>query len=74
MEPYDILHYAQCMPFWIQLKAHEMKSVMCNLGEQMNDAEVDIMLKAAEIDEHGQFNYVDFVKTVMKDYWQNKDA
>jgi len=45
-----------------------MKSVMCNLGEQMNDAEVDIMLKAAEIDEHGQFNYVDFVKTVMKDY------
>ena len=51
-----------------------MKSVMCNLGEQMNDAEVDIMLKAAEIDEHGQFNYVDFVKTVMKDYWQNKDA
>ena len=26
-----------------------------------NDAEVDIMLKAAEIDEH----YVDFVKTVM---------
>ena len=51
---------------WV--KAHEMKSVMCNLGEQMNDAEVDIMLKAAEIDENGQFNYVDFVKTVMKDY------
>ena len=48
-----------------------MKSVMCNLGEQMNDAEVDIMLKAAEIDEHGQFNYVDFVKTVMKDYWED---
>merc|ERR1719427_1495523 len=44
------------------ISAHEMKSVMCNLGEQMNDAEVDIMLKAAEIDEHGQFNYVDFVK------------
>ena len=52
-------------------EAHEMKSVMCNLGEQMNDAEVDIMLKAAEIDEHGQFNYVDFVKTVMKDYWED---
>ena len=51
-----------------------MKSVMCNQGGQMNDAEVDIMLKAAEIDEQEQLNYPDFVKTVMKDYWQNKDA
>ena len=32
----------------------------------MNDAEVDIMLKAAEIDQQGQFNYVNFVKTVMQ--------
>ena len=34
----------------------------------MNDVEVDIMLKTAEIDEHGQFNNVDLVKNVMKDY------
>ena len=33
-----------------------MKSVMCNQGGQMNDAEVDIMLKAAEIDEQEHLN------------------
>ena len=63
----------ECISIWIALKAHGMKSVMCNLGEKMNDVEVDIMLKTAEIDEHGQFNNVDLVKNVMKDYWHNKD-
>ncbi len=42
-----------------------MRKIILNMGDNVTDAEVDEMLKDADIDESGKLNYVDFIKIVM---------
>ncbi len=39
------------------ISAAELRHVMTNLGEKLNDHEVDEMMKEADIDGDGQVNY-----------------
>mmetsp|Transcript_18805 Transcript_18805/g.34022 ORF Transcript_18805/g.34022 Transcript_18805/m.34022 type:complete len:156 (-) Transcript_18805:182-649(-) len=47
------------------ISAAELRHVMTNLGEKLNDEEVDEMIKEADIDGDGQINYEEFVKMMM---------
>ena len=44
------------------ISAAELRHVMTNLGEKMNDDEVDEMIREADVDGDGQINYEEFVK------------
>ena len=44
------------------ISASELKAVMKNVGESMNDTEIEQMIKEVDIDGDGQINYIEFVK------------
>ena len=44
------------------ISASELRHVMNNLGEKLTDAEVDEMIREADVDGDGQVNYDEFVK------------
>lgn len=43
------------------ISAAELRHVMTNLGEKLSDAEVDEMIREADVDGDGQINYDEFV-------------
>ena len=45
-----------------KVNVKELKDVMCKMGEPMTGAEIEGVLKDAEIDADGMMNYKDFVK------------
>jgi len=47
------------------ISAHELRLSMMNLGEKLTDAEVDEMIREADMDGDGQINYDEFVKMMM---------
>merc|ERR1719201_1952535 len=47
------------------ISAGELRSSMMNLGEKLTDAEVDEMIREADMDGDGQINYDEFVKMMM---------
>jgi len=49
------------------ISAKELSHVMSNLGEKMTDDELDEMLKQADVDADGNFNYEEFIKIMMCD-------
>ena len=40
----------------------ELKAMMLNLGEKLNDREIDAMIKAVDTDGDGMVNFEEFVK------------
>lgn len=46
------------------ISAAELRHIMTNMGEKLNDEEVDEMLKEADSDGSGKVNYAEFVKTM----------
>lgn len=44
------------------ISAAELRHVMTNLGEKLNDSEVEEMINEADVDGDGQINYEEFVK------------
>mmetsp|Transcript_131558 Transcript_131558/g.281265 ORF Transcript_131558/g.281265 Transcript_131558/m.281265 type:complete len:948 (-) Transcript_131558:58-2901(-) len=49
------------------ISAAELRHVMTNLGEKLDDEELDDMLREADVDENGSVNYEDFVRMMMSD-------
>ncbi|TKW17341.1 hypothetical protein SEVIR_5G359900v4 [Setaria viridis] len=47
------------------ISAAELRHVMANLGERLADAEVDEMVREADVDGDGSINYDEFVKVMM---------
>ena len=47
------------------ISAAELRHVMTNLGEKLSDAEVDEMIREADVDGDGQVNYEEFVKMMV---------
>lgn len=47
------------------ISAAELRHVMTNLGEKLSDAEVDEMIREADVDGDGQINYDEFVKMMI---------
>ena len=47
------------------ISASELRHVMNNLGEQMTDADVDEMVRDADIDGDGHINYEEFVRMMV---------
>ncbi|OEL35686.1 Calmodulin-related protein, partial [Dichanthelium oligosanthes] len=47
------------------ISAAELRHVMTNLGERLSDAEVDEMVREADVDGDGHINYDEFVKVMM---------
>ena len=47
------------------ISAAELRHVMTNLGEKLSDAEVDEMIREADVDGDGQINYAEFVKMMV---------
>mmetsp|Transcript_18633 Transcript_18633/g.20258 ORF Transcript_18633/g.20258 Transcript_18633/m.20258 type:complete len:189 (+) Transcript_18633:256-822(+) len=47
------------------ISAAELRHIMTNIGEKLNDEEVDEMIREADIDGDGQINYEEFVKLLM---------
>ncbi|KAM0007038.1 putative EF-hand domain-containing protein [Helianthus debilis subsp. tardiflorus] len=47
------------------ISASELRHVMTNLGEKLNDEEVDETIREADVDGDGQINYEEFVKVMM---------
>merc|ERR1719277_1287006 len=47
------------------ISAGELRFSMTNLGEKLTDAEVDEMIREADLDQDGQINYDEFVKMMM---------
>jgi len=47
------------------ISAAELRHVMTNLGEKLSDAEVDEMIREADVDGDGQINYDEFVDMMM---------
>merc|ERR1712032_78751 len=44
----------------------ELRQVMLNLGEKLDDAEIKEMIREADLDDDGQVNYQEFVRMMMK--------
>ena len=44
------------------ISADELMQVMINLGENLTDDEVGMMIREADVDGDGQVNYDEFVK------------
>ena len=44
------------------ISAEELKEVMTNIGEKMNDSEISQMIKEADLDGDGQINYSEFIR------------
>ena len=50
------------------INAAELRHVMTNLGERLNDEDMDELLKTVEVDNDGQLNYKGgFVIFIIKD-------
>lgn len=49
------------------ISASELRHVMTNLGEKLDDEEVDEMIREADIDGDGQLNIQEFVKMMMSE-------
>merc|ERR1719436_1539685 len=47
------------------ISALELRDCMKNLGEKLTDAEVDEMIREADMDGDGHINYDEFVKMMM---------
>jgi len=47
------------------INSAELRHVMTNLGEKLEDEEIDEMLREADVDGDGQVNYEEFVKMMM---------
>lgn len=47
------------------ISAAELRHVMTNLGEKLSDAEVDEMIREADVDGDGQINYEEFVRMMI---------
>ncbi|KAF9186809.1 hypothetical protein BGZ51_001606 [Haplosporangium sp. Z 767] len=47
------------------ISAAELRHVLTNLGERLNDQEVDEMITEADVDGDGQINYDEFVRMMM---------
>lgn len=43
------------------ISADELKSALLNLGEKMDDVEIEAMMKAADLDGNGQIDYEEFI-------------
>mmetsp|Transcript_49040 Transcript_49040/g.60275 ORF Transcript_49040/g.60275 Transcript_49040/m.60275 type:complete len:160 (-) Transcript_49040:130-609(-) len=48
-----------------QISAAELRHVMTNLGENLTDAQVDGMIREADMDGDGHINYDEFVSMMM---------
>ena len=51
------------------ITAPELRHIMTNLGEQLNDEDVDEMIKVSDIDGDGQINYEGDELTTGLMYW-----
>ena len=63
--------YKYCFPFLIKdgdglISADELMQVMSNLGENLTDDEVGMMIREADVDGDGQVNYDEFVKMLLQ--------
>ena len=47
------------------ISADELMQVMSNLGENLTDDEVGMMIREADVDGDGQVNYDEFVKVLV---------
>ena len=47
------------------ITAAELRHVMTNLGEKLEDEEIDEMIREADIDGEGHINYEEFVRMMM---------
>ncbi|KAI8141188.1 hypothetical protein BJV82DRAFT_619600 [Fennellomyces sp. T-0311] len=47
-----------------KISADYLRECMTTMGDRFTDEEVDIMFKGAAIDEHGNFDYKDFVRVL----------
>jgi calmodulin len=43
----------------------ELKSAMQIIGETLTDSDLDLLLKATDIDKDGKINYEEFIKTLL---------
>ena len=48
---------------WIE--AAELRHVLANIGEKLSGAELEEMIKEADVDGDGQINYAEFVKMMV---------
>ena len=48
------------------ISADELMQVMSNLGENLTDDEVGMMIREADVDGDGQVNYDEFVKMLLQ--------
>ena len=48
------------------LCAAELRDVMTNLGENLNDEQIEEMIREADVDGDGRVNYQEFVRMMMK--------
>ncbi|CAH1262978.1 calmodulin-like [Branchiostoma lanceolatum] len=53
------------------VSAHELRHLLTHIGDRMTNREVDELLKLADVDSDGQFNYHDFVR-VLAGYCQQQ--
>ena len=49
------------------ISATELKTVMHNLGENLSDADIEEMIREADLDGDGEINYNEFVKMMKSD-------
>ena len=49
------------------ISALELKQVMHNLGENLSDADIEEMIREADLDGDGEINYNEFVKMMKSD-------
>lgn len=47
------------------ISSHELRYVMTSTGEHLSDAEIDEMIREADIDGDGNINYKEFVEMMM---------
>jgi len=47
------------------ISVQELRHVLMTFGEKLTEAEVDDMIKEANIDKNGQIQYVDFVRMML---------
>ena len=44
------------------ISASELRLIMSNLGQNLSDEEIELMIREADIDGDGQIDYEEFVK------------
>lgn len=46
------------------INAEDLREFMTTMGDRFTDEEVDVMFKGSPVDEHGNFNYREFVRVL----------